>query len=152
MPDNEERGHRDTIGAWTKRCYLAAREAMEDSLRPFGLGATQWYVLYFLVEDGPVRQRELQGRLQVERATLSSVVGALVRKELIEQVPADDDMRQKLLRITPAGRALWRDLPDLGQIHAMAFDGIDPDDLEIAVRVLRTATARLERYRKEGHA
>lgn len=151
VPDNDNNGRRDTIGAWTKRCYLAAREAMEDSLRPHGLGATQWYVLYFLVEDGPIRQRELQDRLQVERATLSSVVGALVRKELIEQVPADDDMRQKLLRITQAGRALWRDLPDLTQIHALAFDGIDADELEVAVRVLRTATARLEQYRKERH-
>ncbi|WBP93734.1 MarR family transcriptional regulator [Mycolicibacterium neoaurum] len=150
MPDKDGEGRHDTIGAWTKRCYLAAREAMEDSLRPHGLGATQWYVLYFLVEDGPVRQRELQARLQVERATLSSVVGALVRKKLIEQVPAEDDLRQKLLRITPAGRALWRDLPDLTQIHGFAFDGIDADDLEVAVRVLRTATARLEQHRQEG--
>ena len=138
----------DTIGAWTKRCYLAGRAAMEDALRPFGLGATQWYVLFQLVHDGPTRQRDLQRILQVERATLSAVVLTLVRKQLVEQIPDEVDQRQKMLCITDIGEALWRDLPDLTRIHALAFDGIAAEDLETALRVLRTATERLEQHRE----
>ncbi|ORV28754.1 MarR family winged helix-turn-helix transcriptional regulator [Mycolicibacterium confluentis] len=148
MADKIGSARHDTIGAWTKRCYLAGRTAMEDALRPFGLGATQWYVLYQLVNAGPTRQRDLQRILQVERATLSAVVIALVRKRLVEQIPDSVDQRQKMLRITDVGEALWRDLPDLTQIHAVAFDGIDADDIETAIRVLRTATERLEQ--REG--
>lgn len=137
--------HHDTVGAWAKRCYLAARAAMEDLLRPYDLGATQWYVLYQLVHAGPTRQRELQRILQVERATLSAVVVSLARKQLVEQIPDSVDHRQKLLRLTAMGEALWRKLPDLTRLHSVAFGGIDADDIEVAIRVLRTATERLER-------
>ncbi|UXA20614.1 MarR family transcriptional regulator [Mycobacterium sp. SMC-4] len=118
---------------------------MDDMLRPYDLGATQWYVLYQLAHAGPTRQRELQRILHVERATLSSVVIALVRKELIEQIPDSADQRQKLLRLTDSGQALWRDLPDLTHIHAMAFGDIDADDIAITIRVLQAATERLVR-------
>jgi len=146
VPDNIRSAQHDTVGAWTKRCYLAARSTMEDWLRPYDLGATQWYVLYHLVHAGPTRQRELQRILQVERATLSAVVVTLVRKQLVEQIPDSVDQRQKLLRLTAIGEALWRDLPDLNRIHAVAFGGIDAADIEVAIRVLRAATERLEQF------
>jgi DNA-binding MarR family transcriptional regulator len=123
---------------------MAARAAMEDVLRPHGLGSTQWYVLYQLAHEGPTLQRELQRSLQVERATLSVVVGALVGKGLVEQLPDRSDQRQKLLRMTPAGTRLWNQLPDLSQIEKTAFAGMDAGDLATAVDVLRIATERLE--------
>jgi DNA-binding MarR family transcriptional regulator len=133
-----------SVALWAKRCYLAGRVAMEAALRPFDLGATQWYVLYQLAEDGPTMQRDLLRLLQVERATLSVVVSSLVRKGLIEQVADHADQRQKRLRLTEAGEALWHELPDLTFIHTAAFEGIDDADLAIAVKVLQAATERLE--------
>ncbi|MCV7212566.1 winged helix DNA-binding protein [Mycolicibacterium canariasense] len=124
---------------------------MEYSLRPYDLGATQWYVLCQLVHAGPTRQRELQRILQVERATLSAVVVTLVRKRLVEQIPDSIDHRQKLLRLTEIGQTLWHELPDLTRIHAVAFDGMAPADIEAAIRVLRAATERLEQFsQREG--
>jgi DNA-binding MarR family transcriptional regulator len=68
-----------SVGAWAKRYYFAVRAAMESVLRPYDLGSTQWYVLYQLANDGPTMQRDLGRMLQVERATLSGIVAALVR-------------------------------------------------------------------------
>ena len=135
---------------WAKRCYLAGRTAMEAALRPYDLGATQWYVLYQLAEEGPTMQRDLLDLLQIERATLSVVVTSLVRKGLIEQVADHADQRQKRLRMTEAGMALWNDLPDLRFIHTAAFDGIDDAELAIAVKVLRIATERLDQLNGKG--
>ncbi|WP_234814176.1 MarR family winged helix-turn-helix transcriptional regulator [Mycolicibacterium iranicum] len=149
MPDRMAVQH-DTVGAWTKRCYLAARAVMEDALRPHDLGATQWYILYQLAHAGPTHQRELQRVLHVERATLSSVVVTLVRKKLVEQTPDSTDKRRKLLRLTAIGEALWHELPDLNSIHAVAFGGIETQDIEITVRVLKAATERLERQLGKG--
>ncbi|WP_407529379.1 MarR family winged helix-turn-helix transcriptional regulator [Methylobacterium oryzisoli] len=137
------------MAAWAKRCYFAGRALMEAALRPHGLGATQWYVLYHLAHDGPTLQRELLRMLKVERATLSVVIGELVRKGLVEQVPDRADGRQKLLRMTVAGAALWDRLPDLQRLVLSAFNGIDEADIAIAVRVLRTATERLDRLSSE---
>lgn len=117
---------------------------MDAALRPHDLGATQWYVLYQLTHGGPMMQRDLLRMLQIERATLSIVVRALVRKGLVEQVPDGLDQRQKLLRMTKAGTKLWGGLPDLTFIRAAAFDGIDQTDIAIAIKVLKTATERLD--------
>jgi len=118
---------------------------MDDVLRPYGVGATQWYVLHQSAQHGPVLQRELQRTLQVERATLSVVVTTLVRKGYIEQVPDAKDQRQKRIQLTARGRTLWAELPDLAEIERTAFAGMDAADLAIAAQVLRTATERLER-------
>ena len=150
MANNTSGSEHGTVGAWAKRCYLAGRIAMEAALRPYDLGATQWYVLHRLAHDGPTMQRDLLRALQIERATLSVVVGTLVRKGLVEQVPDRVDQRQKLLRMTRAGVRLWDKLPELSVIHETAFDGIDSADIAAAIRVLRTATERLENHSRPG--
>jgi DNA-binding MarR family transcriptional regulator len=123
---------------------------MEAALRPYDLGGTQWYVLHQLAKKGPTMQRELLRMLQVERATLSVVVTTLVRKGLVEQVPDRVDQRQKLLRMTTAGTKLWNELPDLSFIHRAAFGGIDEADIATTIKVLRTATERLENLLRKG--
>lgn len=123
---------------------------MEAGLRPYDLGATQWYVLYQLAHDGPTMQRDLLRMLQVERATLSVVVGTLVRKGLVEQVPDRVDHRQKLLRLTAAGAKRWSELPDLTLLHKAAFEGIDDAAIATAVSVLQIATERLNTLSRKG--
>lgn len=124
---------------------------MEAVLRPFDLGSTQWYILYQLVHHGPTMQRDLVRLLQIERATLTVIVGALVRKGWVEQVIDSADQRRKLLHITPAGIALWEKLPDLSAIiNEAAFAGISDTDRETAVRVLRIATERLDAFIDKG--
>ena len=137
----------DFVGGWAKRLYFASRALMDAILRPYELGSTQWYVLSYLANDGPKMQRDLVRLLQIERATLSSVVSTLVRKGLVEQIPDADDQRQRMLRLTLSGKKLWKQLPDpIVLILSVAFDGLDEAELETARRVLRTATERLNRH------
>jgi DNA-binding MarR family transcriptional regulator len=124
---------------------------MEALLRPYGIGATQWYVLYQLAHDGPTMQRDLVKALQVERATLSAVIAVLVRKGLVEQVPDRIDQRQKLLCMTAAGARLWRKLPDPAVIHDVAFKGMDGVAVATAIQVLQSATERLEKFMAGAH-
>ena len=134
------------MGAWAKRLYFASRAVMESVLRPYDIGSTQWYVLYQLTNDGPTMQRDLGRMLQVERATLSGIVSALVRKGLVEQTPDPADQRQRMLRITASGLKLWDELPDLALIEALAFDGVDAAELATVVKVLQAATQRLNNH------
>jgi DNA-binding MarR family transcriptional regulator len=122
---------------------------MEAMLRPYDLGATQWYVLHQLADGGPTMQRDLLRMLQVERATLSAIVGTLVRKGFVEQAPDRVDQRRKLLRLTAAGTKLWGELPDLSVIHKAAFDGVDDADIATAIRVLQIATRRLDDFSRK---
>ena len=141
---NEKADQHDSVGAWAKRYYFASRAVIESVLRAHGLGTTQWYVLYQLANDGPTLQRDLAVTLQIERATLSGVVSTLVRKGLVSQEPDPADQRQRLLRLTPAGEQLWRELPDpVADAQATSLAGMDAADLATAVRVLKAATRRL---------
>lgn len=147
--DNSKHG---AVAAWAKRSYFAGRAVLETVLRPYGVGSTQWYVLYQLAHEGPTMQRDLLRLLQVERATLSGIVGALVRRGLIQQIADRVDHRQKKLQMTEAGTALWATLPNpISLIHHAAFEGIDDADLETAARVLRTATERLDALSRKGN-
>ena len=147
MADNRENLSHDSVGAWAKRLYFAARAVMDSVLRPYDLGSTQWYVLYQLVNEGPTMQRDLVRILQIERATLSGIVATLVRKGLVDQTPDSEDQRQRMLRITRLGTKLWKQLPDpTGLVLAVAFDGADPAELAIARRVLAAATQRLNEH------
>src|SRR6202789_77878 len=98
MADKENLKH-DSVGAWAKRLYFAARSVMDSILRPYGLGSTQWYVLHQLANEGPTMQRDLVRMLQIERATLSGIVTTLVRKGLVDQAPDSEDQRQRMLRL-----------------------------------------------------
>ena len=133
-----------SVGAWTKRCYLAGRALMDATLRPYDLGSTQWYVLWHLTHNGASVQRDLGRALELERATLSGIISTLVRKDLVEQTSSGEDQRQRLLTLTGAGEALWRRLPDLSFIHETAFGDIDEAELATTVRVLQSATERLQ--------
>ena len=149
MPNNLEDYEQEMPGSWAKRYFLASRALMESALRPYDLGTTQWYVLYRLSDQASLGQAELTRELDVERATLSAVIAALVRKGLIEQGPDPDDQRQKLLVITSAGTTLWTTLPDpMTLLHSVAFHGIDPADIATMNRVLSVATQRLIDYKK----
>ncbi len=124
---------------------------MEFVLRPYDVGHTQWYVLHLLAVNGPTNQRDLTRLLEVERATLSTIISALVRKGLAEQAADATDQRQKVLHITTAGTDLWKAIPDPIQlITSVAFDGVDAADVATAHRVLSEATQRLIDYKKEN--
>jgi DNA-binding MarR family transcriptional regulator len=154
MPTNSTQrnaNNHDTVGACAKRLYFASRAVMDTLLRPYGLGSTQWYVLYQLANVGPTMQRDLVQMLNIERATLSGVVTTLLSKGLIVQAPDSEDQRQRILRITRAGDKLWKALPNpVGMILEVAFKGADPAEMEIARKVLQAATKRLNEHDWEG--
>jgi len=66
-----------------------------------------------LAHDEPINQRELTRTLEIERATLSAVISALVRKGFVEQISDPDDQRQKVLQLTPAAGTYGRRFPIL---------------------------------------
>jgi len=82
--------------------------------------------------------------LHIERATLSGIVATLVRKGLVDQIPDSVDQRQRVLRLTASGTKLWSELPDpIAVIGRISLAGIDDAEIETTIRVLQTATQRI---------
>jgi len=89
---------------------LAARKAAraitrlyEEKLRPHGLRATQFSVLAALALKGATPVGELAELLGLERTSLTRSAALLERDGWLGAARSDD-ARERLLRITPAGR------------------------------------------------
>ncbi|WID95756.1 MarR family transcriptional regulator [Bosea vestrisii] len=97
-------------------------------------------MLAFLMQlakaDGPI-QSDLAGLLDIEQPTLVRLLDGLERNGMIERRAAPGDRRARRVFLTPVARAQAEDiLAFLAELRAGVLDGIEPGELEIALRVL----------------
>ena len=76
-------------------------------LEAHGLTYTQYIVLMALAEKDNVPITELANRLGLSKATMTPLLKRLEARSLIQRIAALDDERQKFIKITAEGRALW---------------------------------------------
>lgn len=132
-----------------KRLYLLASQLLDDALKPYGLGRSQWQAINRVRRAGSITQRELQDILQVEPATLSGLVDTLVVKGWLERSENPDDKRGKLLRLAPDATARLAEIPDpVSAVENRMLEGVSAEDRAVADRVLERMVENLERGRE----
>jgi DNA-binding MarR family transcriptional regulator len=87
-------------------------------LARYGFGRAHHRVIHFVGRHPQMTVGELLAVLRITKQSLSRVLGQLVRQNFILQQPGSHDRRQRLLELTPEGRALERQLsePQLARI------------------------------------
>jgi DNA-binding MarR family transcriptional regulator len=95
----------ELVFAATRRFWRAA----EGPLEARGLGPAHYRSLAAIRRDEGLTVSALRGHLDVTKQSLARVLSELEREGLIERVPGPTDKRQRLLQLTPAGRAAERD-------------------------------------------
>lgn len=97
----------------TQLCFAlhSASNTIEHLYRPkldnFGLTYPQYIVLMALAEEDDVSITSLANRLNVSKATMTPLLRRLEAKTLISRTLNKNNERQKSVRITSAGRALF---------------------------------------------
>ena len=92
-------------------CFCAAFRRVERILtrhydsyvRECGLHSSQLGILFFIHENDLLTQRELARQLSMDKATLSRNLQLLMRDGYLEARPGND-RRERLMRLTPAGK------------------------------------------------
>lgn len=84
-----------------------AGTAFERAL-PAGMTRAQFTVLHHLsrITETAQSPARMADAIQVSRATMTSTVGRLAQRQLVEVLPDPTDGRGKLVQLTPAGRAM----------------------------------------------
>lgn len=82
----------------------------DEELDKRGLGRAHHRVLYFLARKPDMPVSEILTILAITKQSFGRVANALSDQGLIESRPGDRDRRQRLLRLTPAGMILEKDL------------------------------------------
>ncbi len=123
-----------------------------EVLRPYGVARSQWYLMFHIAGTKAITQRDLQDLMQVESATLTAALTALERKGWVTRRESRTDRRVKEVALTPAGRALWRRLPDpIAVVRKRMLAGIGATEVKAARAVLDRAIANLEGSPGDGH-
>ena len=105
----------DAIRAWARleRVSQSLLAAMESDLKAKGFPPLSWYdALLELRRAGPngLRPFELQNAMLLAQYNISRLIDRLRHAGYVECRPCSDDARGKVLKITPKGEALLKDM------------------------------------------
>jgi DNA-binding MarR family transcriptional regulator len=144
VPPETTRRVRDTcLCLHVQRAARALARWFDDSLRPVGLTSGQFSLLMALNRAEPPGIGAVAALLAMDRTTLTAALKPLERRGLVEVLVGAADRRNRLLRLTPAGRKLLaRAVPVWETTHAQieqVLAGSDPDRLRQELRMLSPA-------------
>ncbi len=98
-----------------ERLYFAYRDFIGEAdavLDELELGRAHHRVIYFVGRHPGISVSALLEILSITKQSLSRVLGELVARGYIEQVPGQDDRRRRCLTLTEQGRMLERQLTE----------------------------------------
>ena len=85
---------------------------IDQGLADQGLGRSHHRALYFIARQPDLTVSQLLGLLAITKQSLGRVLNELIERGLVEMRPGDRDRRQRLLRLSDAGRGLENQLFD----------------------------------------
>ncbi|MDB5684791.1 MAG: MarR family transcriptional regulator [Sphingomonas bacterium] len=90
--------------------YSHLTRSIDRRLSEEGMGRAHHRALYFVARDPDITVGELLKLLGITKQSLGRVLGELGERGLIETRAGQQDRRQRLLRLTPAGAELEAEL------------------------------------------
>jgi DNA-binding MarR family transcriptional regulator len=110
--------------------YGRRDQQLAKSLRTFRLSVPQWRVMGALVDLGTCTINRLSDLTVVDRTTLSRTLDRMERNGLVARKRVEADKRSYEMRLTAAGRAMFRRIwPVMSYHNARAIAGISPREM-----------------------
>ena len=127
----------ESVGYWVVMAAHALQKALIEELAPHGITYRQWQVLAWAALEGPLSQAELADRMDIEPATLVSVLGRMERDGWIVREDCPLDRRKKLVRPTEQAEPVWeKGVACARQVRAKATQGFTPKETALVKRLL----------------
>ncbi len=119
---------------------------LDRRLEALGGQVGQFATLLVLWERDGITQTELAQLVAVEQPTMANTLGRMERDGLIRREVDAADRRRSLIYLTDPARALEGPMTAAaGAVLAEAADGLSPDEVETARRLIGHMIANLQR-------
>ena len=125
-----------------QRVERLAGEALETT-------AAQLPVIFYLAskaagdKEAGCRPGQLAEALGVNAAAITGITGRMEVAGVVRRKPAPDDGRAQLISLTAAGKRIAeKALPAVARLQAELLEGFTAEEIEIAMRFLRTVAER----------
>lgn len=100
----------------------------------FAIDIPQWRVLATLGAGRPITAQAIVASTRTHKSTISRAVASLLRRGWVRRLPHAEDRRQRLLALTEAGRAAYRQIVPLVRTY----------EAELLARLTTSERAALE--------
>ncbi|BDZ31730.1 MarR family winged helix-turn-helix transcriptional regulator [Lactiplantibacillus sp. WILCCON 0030] len=100
---------KNSLGIAIKKANNALARDSDHYAKQLGLTGVQISTINYIADHEATQtifQRDLEHEFNIRKATASSLVSTMVRKQLLVRVPAPTDARYKQLLLTPQARQL----------------------------------------------
>lgn len=126
-----------------------SRSIAELYTQRFDLSRDEWRVLAALAGSDTMKTRDAALYTTLDKMQVSRAVAALEKRALITREADPEDRRNRILSLTPAGRALLRKLMPMVQAReAFLLEALTPDEramLDVAAEKLLARARQLQR-------
>lgn len=133
-----------SMGYLTRVNFREYSKLLEQLTLQHGVSAAQWRLLRVLWEKDNITQRELSDLAGLREASTVQTVRNLVNAGLAKRSRSTTDKRKLFVTLTPKARRLRAKLmPAVVEVNEVALEGIDPEEVAIARKVLSQSYANL---------
>ena len=109
----------------------------------YGIGVPEWRVLVTLGQYGVMTSKQIGAHSHMHKTKVSRAVAQLETRKFLVRRITRAVLRESLLSLTPAGRAIYEELaPSALEFAARLIEVIDPADRAAFDRALRQLTER----------
>jgi len=122
------------------------RLLIDKQLKHLGIGQAGWMTIAMVAKARePMSQRALADVVGVEGPSMVSMLDRLEREGLVMRAPSPTDRRVKLVDLTEAGTALYKQVKQQANaVRGALLGDIDPAQLEAATELLELLRKRIE--------
>ena len=139
----------ESSGYLVRDAHRALQWLLGKRIADYGITRGQWYFLRALWGEDGLSQRALSARVGMMEPTTVIALRSMEKAGLIRRVRSADDRRKAEVWLTPKAKRMRGELLKVARsVTAEAEDGIAPDDIRVAQRVLAQMTANLDRIKR----
>lgn len=145
LPDTQDWDPAAAPTFWINHASRLLMRQFEQQLRPLEFGMAYLPVAMMLHEQGPLLQKALAERAQVEQPTMAALLTRMERDGLIARGPHPHDKRASLISLTPKAESrLPAAMALMGAVAARATTGLGPEEKALLLGLLQRIVANLE--------
>jgi DNA-binding MarR family transcriptional regulator len=117
----------------------------------FKLTRDEWRVLAALALRDDIKSTELGALTTLDKMQLSRALTRMERDRLLEREPDAADRRNLVVRLLPAGRALYRKIVPMAQAReAYLLESLDPQERATLAAALDKLLDRAQQLQRHG--
>lgn len=137
LNDDDSKKSLDRIVETLIFLYTESRRLTKEEARKHDLTGPQLSVIKLLSGIGDLSLTELSDNMQTKNSTVTGIIDRMESAGLVKRIRSEEDRRVVLIRLTPQGQRLAREIPiEPMQLFRVALESISEREIKTLLKIL----------------